>query len=429
MIKDMNRRGFTITELLIVIVIMGILLTLGVVNLRGSQVSSRDSERKSDIDALALHLESYYSNGNDSTQALVDCTGGTITHNGGYTIHTFTVSGTLTCSSSLNADILVVGGGGGGGNGSGNGYEAGGGGGGGLIYSPSFSVSASPYTVTVGNGGAAQTNGQNSIFPTLTAIGGGAGATSLGSGALGGSGGGGAHPTTGGGANTAGQGFAGGSGSTSRGGGGGGAGQAGGVTGLGGNGLQYSISGTPTYYSGGGGAYLDISGGLGGGGTSTTTLNSSALTAGSANTGGGGAGSYSSGTIAGGAGGSGVVIVRYLTPGTTTAHTTTYPSTVLTTAVTIDNVHTFLRDIDLKAITAPGITDPAITLISATCTGVCVQTPGSATTSPTFDQYMYQPLKSDGSLCTSNAQECVEFNLYYRLEADNTVHMVTSRHQ
>jgi hypothetical protein len=198
------------------------------------------------------------------------------------------------------------------------------------------------------------------------------------------------------------------------------------VTGLGGNGLQYSISGTPTYYSGGGGAYIDINGGLGGGGTSTTTLNSSAITSGLAHTGGGGAGSYASGGVAGSAGGSGIVIVRYLTPGAATAHTTTYPSTALTTAVTIDSVHTFLRDIDLKAITAPGITNPAITLISATNT---FQTTADILPKPTFDQYVYQPLKSDGSLCTSNAQECVEFNLYYRLETDNTVYMVTSRHQ
>lgn len=58
----MNRRGFTIVELLIVIAIMGILLVLGVVNLRGSQANARDSERKIDVETIGLHLESYYLN-------------------------------------------------------------------------------------------------------------------------------------------------------------------------------------------------------------------------------------------------------------------------------------------------------------------------------------------------------------------------------
>ena len=60
MIIDMNRRGFTVVELVIVIFIMGALLILGVANLRGSQISARDSERKTDIETIALHLENYY---------------------------------------------------------------------------------------------------------------------------------------------------------------------------------------------------------------------------------------------------------------------------------------------------------------------------------------------------------------------------------
>ena len=99
------------------------------------------------------------------------------------------------------------------------------------------------------------------------------------------------------------------------GGGGGGAGEAGenGPTtrgGNGGNGLQYSISGSATYYAGGGsgdiyGPYGHSPGtpGLGGGGTGDNTNGG---TAGAANTGGGGG-------AGGGAGGSGIVIIRYLT--------------------------------------------------------------------------------------------------------------------
>lgn len=59
----MIRRGFTIVELLIVITIMSILLVVGVVNLRGSQVSARDTERKSDIEAISFALESFYRTG------------------------------------------------------------------------------------------------------------------------------------------------------------------------------------------------------------------------------------------------------------------------------------------------------------------------------------------------------------------------------
>lgn len=65
----MNRRGFTIVELLIVVAVMGVLLVLGVVNLRGTQLSSRDSERAADIAAIANSLESYYNLGGSSSSS------------------------------------------------------------------------------------------------------------------------------------------------------------------------------------------------------------------------------------------------------------------------------------------------------------------------------------------------------------------------
>jgi len=58
----MVRRGFTIVELLIVIAIMGILLVLAVVNVRGTQITARDNERKGDVEATALALENFYRN-------------------------------------------------------------------------------------------------------------------------------------------------------------------------------------------------------------------------------------------------------------------------------------------------------------------------------------------------------------------------------
>jgi prepilin-type N-terminal cleavage/methylation domain-containing protein len=66
----MLRRGFTIVELIIVITIMGILLILGVVNLSSSQISSRDAERKSDVESIAMHLETFYNSGTDGSTTI-----------------------------------------------------------------------------------------------------------------------------------------------------------------------------------------------------------------------------------------------------------------------------------------------------------------------------------------------------------------------
>ena len=225
---------------------------------------------------------------------------------------------------------MVAGGGGGG-------YFAGGGGAGGLIYSNAQAVNAGHIPVTVGSGGAGDTdvagtgaNGQSSVFGPLNAFGGGGGGSRIGAppysgvnGAGGGSGGGGspadAAPLGLGGAATNGQGNVGGSElSTGWGGpGGGGAGAAGAnasgnTAGNGGDGLAYTISGSSTYYAGGGGggnwmANPVGAGGLGGGGAGAN--GNTAGNAATPNTGGGGGG----GSLAtGGAGGSGIVIVRYL---------------------------------------------------------------------------------------------------------------------
>ncbi len=66
----MIKRGFSIAELLIVITIMGILLVLGVVNMTSTQANSRDAERKSDAETIAISLETYYT----SSQILTDGT-------------------------------------------------------------------------------------------------------------------------------------------------------------------------------------------------------------------------------------------------------------------------------------------------------------------------------------------------------------------
>jgi len=201
---------------------------------------------------------------------MANATGGTITTSGGYTIHTFNSDGTFACPAGMNtkAKVLVVAGGGGGGA-----FVGGGGGGGSVEYNASFEVSGS-ISVTVGDGGAGAiwsattptnpSNGENSIFSTITATGGGYGAgyqPTLDA-ASGGSGGGGdSGKTTGGAAGTGSNVNDGGNGQGApnyAGGGGGGAGSdgvaaSGTNAGNGGSGYTSDITGGNVNYAGGGG--------------------------------------------------------------------------------------------------------------------------------------------------------------------------------
>jgi hypothetical protein len=259
-------------------------------------------------------------------------------------IAVFQDSGTWTCPSGVTSvQALIVAGGGGGGSGStGSQLGGGGGGAGGLIYDNSIPVTPRvTYSVVVGQGGTggiavtrAGTNGQNSSFSNLIAIGGGFGGVRgiSETGGSGGSGGAGAGNPVLGGTGTYGQGNNGaGSQIGAFGGGGGGAGAVGSAgqsatepTGAsGGIGLQFSIGGTATYYAGGGsggawGGEQIIPSSLGGGGVGGPYRQPGR--AGTQNTGGGGGGSGSgyrnadtttAATSNGGAGGSGIVIIRW----------------------------------------------------------------------------------------------------------------------
>jgi len=64
-----KQSGFTIVELLIVIVVIGILATLVIVTFSGVQQKARDTKRETDVKALASQLEVYYAN-NGSYPAL-----------------------------------------------------------------------------------------------------------------------------------------------------------------------------------------------------------------------------------------------------------------------------------------------------------------------------------------------------------------------
>jgi hypothetical protein len=269
--------------------------------------------------------------------------------------------------------VLVVAGGGGGGMDMG-----GGGGGGGVLYSSYYISSGNPISVYVGKGGqggksggtlgvgafhqftslASATNGENSTFGNLTAIGGGYGGSSYfdyspnnGFGNSGGSGGGASGYSNGatgrGGAGTPSQGNngggAGGQYYSGGGGGAGGVGASGTAQANGGPGIQYS-SISPFFFGGGGGgaayslgtggnggiggggggAVGSTSGGAGinngqsgGGGSPGSQTNRPGGNAGENTGGGGGGGSHYNINNSGGTGGSGIVIVKYPLAGQT----------------------------------------------------------------------------------------------------------------
>jgi hypothetical protein len=287
-------------------------------------------------------------------------TGGTITCDGDYKIHTFTGPGTFTVTNAGNPlgttslEYLVVAGAGGGSTGN---NAGGGGGAGGLRFaSPSLSPLSYPakplagstltaavqgYPITVGAGGGPSVSGNTSIFSTITSAGGGTGGTT-GAGVNGGSGGGGGSTNdstykNGGTGNTPptspSQGNNGGRGrhqpAISEGGGGGGgaiaagtdgdtppSGGPGGPGGVGGGfptafGSNGVLSGGFRYYAGGGGGAGNSpgTGGLGGGGNGGSDPSKSGIS-GTTNTGSGGGGSMQSPGV-GGTGGSGIVVIRY----------------------------------------------------------------------------------------------------------------------
>lgn len=59
-VKKIIGKGFTLIELLIVISIITVLVTVGLVSFRNSQLRGRDVQRKSDLKQLANSLELFY---------------------------------------------------------------------------------------------------------------------------------------------------------------------------------------------------------------------------------------------------------------------------------------------------------------------------------------------------------------------------------
>jgi hypothetical protein len=117
--------------------------------------------------------------------------GGTTTTSGNYRIHQFTSTGgsTFTVSQAGKCDLLIVGGGGAGGNNTDTFAAGGGGGGGKVIHLENYNLVIGSYAVSVGSGGVSS-NGGNSSFDTIIALGGGKGGNGQQTGQNGGSGGG-----------------------------------------------------------------------------------------------------------------------------------------------------------------------------------------------------------------------------------------------
>lgn len=259
-----------------------------------------------------------------------------------YRVHVFTNNGTLNVSRRGEVEYLIIGGGGGG---SGNYYDDGGGGGAGGLVRGSTTLSATGYSIAIGNGGGVSGGaGGNTTAFSLTALGGGGGGGHRYSGNAGGSGGGGTgyygadgRPYEGGAATQPGS-ASGGLGNPGGGyaageiggtvmypqsSGGGGAGSPGyrpltsgnnGENGNGGDGVLSTISGTPYYYAAGGGGVRSGKGGLGGGADASYGRGGSpARTAADGSGSGGGGGRLSDGAAGGypSNGGKGIVIVRY----------------------------------------------------------------------------------------------------------------------
>ncbi len=140
MLKKYSQKGFTIVELLIVIVVIGILAALVLNTFSGVQKRARDTQRQTDINAIATQLEVYYNDkggypeigviaaeslkGIDegaltppgrnqpsilpSTEAsaLADLSGGTLTANSQYGYQTLEANGTTACTADSENDVF-----------------------------------------------------------------------------------------------------------------------------------------------------------------------------------------------------------------------------------------------------------------------------------------------------------------------------------
>jgi hypothetical protein len=218
-------------------------------------------------------------------------------------LETFTTVGSTTWTAPIgvtSVEYLVVAGGGGAGNGFDN--AGGGGGAGGMVLTGTINVTpGQSYTITIGDGGIgganarvnnAGTDGENSVFGSITALGGGRGQGSRTGGLPG-------AKYTDVSAATGGAGSGGGFGGKGGGGVINGFNNSGTTGGAGGNGVSSSISGTSVTY------------GAGGAGGNAGTQNSGVNGTSNRGNGGGAGGAAAANSTGGGNGGSGIVVIKY----------------------------------------------------------------------------------------------------------------------
>ncbi len=70
--RKLNQKGFTIIELLVVIVIIGILVALTLPNLFSAQARGRDTDRKNELKNLQQKLETHFNDNDEYPDQLSD---------------------------------------------------------------------------------------------------------------------------------------------------------------------------------------------------------------------------------------------------------------------------------------------------------------------------------------------------------------------
>lgn len=371
----MKRLGFTVVEILITITIMGILLTLAVVNLSGSQVNARDDERKADVEALQVNLETFYRSG-----AQVDNAPSTITNlvpNPKVAINTTGWQNPSTGGGSGTVSREVSGG---------------------PANIPTFyrktvtaTMTTSPISFSPTGNGTSGVPVQGSQTYTVSAY---VRTSFLVS------------------------------------------------TGFRFDIIQYNSGGTQvkttssteivpvtntwvrikyTITTEASTQYLQASsalvGNIGAGPGETFDSTGFMVTEGSV------AYDYNDGDSTGWTWNGTANSSSSSGPSVVSGIAGSYPGIVMLSSY--DMLKSYLGDVDTKSFTPPGVSDPTLGFIAATNAD---QTTSGVTPQPTTSQYVYQPIDSSGGLC-ADTFSCRKYNIFYRLEGDNTVYKVTSKNQ
>ncbi len=112
----------------------------------------------------------------------------------------------------------------------------------------------------------------------------------------------------------------------------------------------------------------------------------------------------------------------YYEAGTDTNDPGVYPPTA--DVNTEAEVKAVLPDLNPKSLRAPDVADSSPMSFTVATT--------NAAQTPNISSYVYQPLKADGSLCSTagsgTTTECQRFIIYYTLETTGT-QTITSKHQ